>query len=43
MIGSTAISMADGGHVAASIYRKLRRVYSAPIEYSVFPRCRWTR
>ncbi|HEX5338188.1 MAG TPA: GNAT family N-acyltransferase [Gallionella sp.] len=38
MIGSAAISMVDGGHTAASIYRKLRRVYSAPIEYSVFPR-----
>lgn len=39
MIGCTSISMADGGHVAASIYRKLRRLYAAPVEYSVFPRC----
>jgi putative hemolysin len=31
--------MADGGHVAASIYHKLHRLYAAPTEYSVFPRC----
>ncbi len=39
LIGCASISMADGGHVAASIYRKLHRIYSAPIEYRVFPRC----
>jgi putative hemolysin len=39
MIGCASISMADGGHVAASIYRKLSGLYAAPIEYSVFPRC----
>ncbi|MDZ4201583.1 MAG: GNAT family N-acyltransferase [Gallionella sp.] len=39
LIGCASISMADGGHVAASIYRKLHRIYGAPIEYSVFPRC----
>jgi putative hemolysin len=39
LIGCASISMADGGHVAASIYRKLHRVYGAPVEYSVFPRC----
>jgi putative hemolysin len=39
LIGCASISMADGGHVAASIYRKLHRIYSAPAEYSVFPRC----
>jgi len=38
LIGIVSISMADGGHVAASLYRKLRRIYSAPAEYSVFPR-----
>lgn len=38
LIGCASISMADGGHVAASIYRKLQRIYSAPAEYSVFPR-----
>jgi putative hemolysin len=39
LIGCASISMADGGHVAASIYRKLHRLYAAPVEYSVFPRC----
>ncbi len=39
LIGCASISMADGGHVAASLYHKLHRIYAAPIEYSVFPRC----
>jgi putative hemolysin len=39
LIGCASISMADGGHVAASLYRKLRRIYAAPAEYTVFPRC----
>jgi putative hemolysin len=39
LIGCASISMADGGHVAASVYRKLHRLYSAPAEYGVFPRC----
>ena len=39
LIGCASISMADGGHVAASIYRKLHRIYAAPAEYTVFPRC----
>lgn len=39
LIGCASISMADGGHVAASVYRKLHRIYAAPAEYSVFPRC----
>jgi putative hemolysin len=39
LIGCASVSMADGGHVAASLYRKLHRIYAAPIEYSVFPRC----
>lgn len=38
LIGCVSISIADGGHVAASIYRKLQRIYAAPVEYSVFPR-----
>ncbi len=38
LIGCASISMADGGHVAASIYRKLHQAYAAPAEYSVFPR-----
>lgn len=39
LMGCASICMADGGHVAASLYRKLHRVYAAPVEYSVFPRC----
>jgi putative hemolysin len=39
LIGCASISMADGGHVAASLYRKLHRIYAAPAEYTVFPRC----
>ena len=39
LIGCASISMADGGHVAASLYRKLHRLHAAPVEYSVFPRC----
>ncbi len=39
LIGCASISLADGGHIAASIYRKLHRIYAAPVEYSVFPRC----
>lgn len=39
LIGCISLSMADGGHLAASIYRKLHRIYMAPVEYSVFPRC----
>ncbi|CAG0938239.1 hypothetical protein GALLN_00179 [Gallionellaceae bacterium] len=38
LIGCVSISMADGGHVAASIYRKLHQIYAAPVEYRVFPR-----
>jgi len=37
LIGCASIGIADGGHVAASIYRKLHRIYGAPAEYSVFP------
>ncbi len=39
MIGCASISMGDGGHAAASVYRKLHRIYAAPAEYRVFPRC----
>ena len=39
LIGCASISMADGGHVAASIYRKLHQTYAAPAEYRVFSRC----
>ena len=39
LIGCASISMSDGGHYAASVYHKLSKLYSAPAEYRVFPRC----
>lgn len=39
LIGCASISMADGGHLAASLYNKLQHEYLAPPEYRVFPRC----
>jgi putative hemolysin len=39
MIGCGSIGMADGGHMAASLYNKLRNDYLSPPEYRVFPRC----
>ena len=39
MIGCASISMADGGHNAASIYNKLRADSMSPIEWRAFPRC----
>ncbi len=39
MIGCASISMADGGHNAASIYNKLRVDSMSPIEWRAFPRC----
>lgn len=39
LIGCASISMVDGGHVAASIYNKVRQTSLSPIEYRVFPRC----
>ncbi|HSH72137.1 MAG TPA: GNAT family N-acyltransferase [Methylophilaceae bacterium] len=39
MIGCGSIGMADGGHMAASLYTKLQQKYLAPAEYRVFPRC----
>jgi putative hemolysin len=38
LMGCASISMRDGGHVAASLYRQLSAEMS-PIEYRVFPRC----
>ena len=38
MIGCGSISMADGGHSAASLYHKLQEDYLSPIEYRVFAR-----
>jgi putative hemolysin len=39
LIGCASISMNDGGHYAASVYRKINKLYAAPAEYRVFPRC----
>jgi putative hemolysin len=39
LIGCASISMADGGHVAASVYNRLKQDYLSPAEYRVFPRC----
>jgi putative hemolysin len=38
LIGCASISMADGGHAAASMYAKLGE-HMSPLEYRVFPRC----
>ena len=39
LIGCASISMKDGGHYAASVYNKVNKLYAAPAEYRVFPRC----
>jgi putative hemolysin len=38
LIGCASISMADGGHAAASMYKRLGE-HMSPLEYRVFPRC----
>ena len=38
LIGCASVSMADGGHNAASLYNQLRETHLAPLEYHVFPR-----
>jgi putative hemolysin len=38
LIGCASVSMRDGGHVAASLWQKLRQTHLAPIEHQVFPR-----
>ncbi|MDD5058445.1 MAG: GNAT family N-acetyltransferase [Sideroxydans sp.] len=40
LIGCASISMGDGGHYAASVYNKIRKLHAAPAEYTVFPHCR---
>ena len=40
LIGCASISMADGGHYAASVYNKIHKLHAAPAEYRVFPHCR---
>jgi putative hemolysin len=39
LMGCASISMADGGHVAASLYNRLIADHLGPQEYRVFPRC----
>lgn len=39
LMGCASLSMADGGHVAASVYRSLARDHLSPVEYRAFPRC----
>ena len=39
LIGCASVSMADGGHGAASLYNRLKDVHASPLEYRVFPRC----
>lgn len=39
VIGCTSIGMADGGHLAASLYANLKEKYLAPSDYRVFPHC----
>jgi putative hemolysin len=38
LMGCASISMIDGGHGAASLYRRLVD-HMGPVEYRVFPRC----
>lgn len=38
LIGCASISMADGGHVAASLYNRFKAEHESPLEYRVFPR-----
>lgn len=39
LVGCASVSMADGGHMAASLYNRLRERHLAPREYHVFPLC----
>ena len=39
MIGCASLSMGDGGHAAASIYRRIKERHLCPLEYRAFPRC----
>jgi putative hemolysin len=38
LMGCASVSMRDGGHLAASLFRKLEPTYLADAEYHVFPR-----
>ena len=37
LVGCASISMADGGHMAANIYKQIREQHACPPEYRVFP------
>lgn len=37
LIGCASLGMADGGHLAASLYNRLKNDHLAPAEYRVFP------
>ncbi len=39
MMGCGSVSMADGGHFAASLYRQLSEKALSPADYRVFPLC----
>ncbi|WP_018152538.1 GNAT family N-acetyltransferase [Leeia oryzae] len=39
LIGCASISMGDGGHAAATLYRQLKEKHMAPAEWRVSPRC----
>ena len=40
IIGCASISISDGGHLAASVYRQLVERHLSPVEWRVTPRCR---
>lgn len=40
LVGCASVSMADGGHLAASVYRQLSERHLAPIEWRTTPRFR---
>jgi putative hemolysin len=37
--GCASMGVADGGHGAASVYRRIAASHLAPVEFRVFPRC----
>lgn len=38
-MGCASLSMADGGYIAAGVYRGLANSHLSPVEYRAFPRC----
>ena len=40
VIGCASISISDGGHVAASVYRQLAERHLSPVEWRATPHCR---